>query len=666
MAKVDTGKSDSKTDIRLLARQLAADAKDPDDGWYPSLDQYDPGITADDYESAFSNPAIVNPVNLDILYDLYRFNDDATATCGQLAKKFGGTVGTYNLHVKNLGKSLHDHYGIPYWTGPDGREARWPIFFQGKKSGDEEAGTFIWSLREPVWDAIESMEKKGFFRKAVPMKTNIDIALNTILFGPPGTGKTYITAAYAVAICEGLSLQDVMAWDYSEVLAHYSKLKKEGRIAFTTFHQSYGYEEFIEGLRPTLVDNSDVGYEISDGIFKVFCNNATLGDDNDYGINASPVVWKVSLEGTGDNPTRKDCMEHDHIRVGYNDIDPNNPEDKTKQGWTVVNSFANRMQIGDIVFSCYSARTIDAIGVVTGNYEKDETFADFQHVRSVRWLVKGVNEDIVDINSGSTMTLASVYRLRVTKEDALSLIKKLGGKTDLKPRYDKPYVFIIDEINRGNISKIFGELITLIEDSKRAGMKEAASAILPYSKQEFSVPKNVYILGTMNTADRSIAIMDTALRRRFSFVEMMPDSRILTEERAAVVKVGEKTIDVVRMLDTINSRVEYFYDREHMIGHAFFMPLATDPSIKMLSSIFQTKVLPLLQEYFFEDYEKIRLVLGDNGKDMSFQFVQAESKKPSAVFFGHPEMDEETIYRINLNAFELPESYIGIYENVNV
>lgn len=176
-------------------------------------------------------------------------------------------------------------------------------------------------------------------------------------------------------------------------------------------------------------------------------------------------------------------------------------------------------------------------------------------------------------------------------------------------------VFIIDEINRGNISKIFGELITLIEPTKRIGASEQLRASLPYSGQKFGVPDNVYIIGTMNTADRSIARIDAALRRRFSFVEMLPESAILKD----ILVDG---IDIAEMLDTLNKRITVLLDREHTIGHSYFLSLKTDPSIERLAAIFENEIIPLLQEYFYDDYEKIQLVLGDNQKpDDSTRFI---------------------------------------------
>lgn len=319
------------------------------------------------------------------------------------------------------------------------------------------------------------------------------IGKNTILFGPPGTGKTYNSKIYAVAICNGESIEDIKAKDYKTVLSSYNDLINEGRIAFTTFHQSYGYEEFIEGIQPLLDDKSGekkVYYDIISGVFKKFCETSTK-----------------------------------------------------------------------------------------------------------------------------------------------------GGKS-------KPCVFIIDEINRGNISKIFGELITLIEESKREGAAEAMSCILPYSKEKFSVPNNVYILGTMNTADRSIAIMDTALRRRFDFIEMPPEKNNLKD-------LFIDKLNILELFESINKRIELLYDREHTIGHAYFIPLWKNKSIEMLKKIFRDRILPLLQEYFYEDYNKIRLVFGNNG------FVTEENIIPTEYFKDSvPDgMIQEKKYTINDSAFDKIENY---------
>lgn len=489
---------------------------------------------------------------------------------------------------------------------------------------------------------------------------------NIILYGPPGTGKTYNTVCYAVAICEGKKIEDVIAEaknDYTSVKARYDKLKNNGRIEFTTFHQSYGYEEFIEGIRPVMNDseeNKTVEYEISNGIFKAFCDKASepISSEErlDIGLNNSPTVWKVSLEGTGSNPTRSECMEKGHIRIGYDSYGENITDETdftVDGGERVLNAFINKMRIGDIVLSCFSSTTIDAIGVITGDYEWHNEYDNYKRLRNVNWIVKGIREDISAAN-GSNMTLPSAYKLNISVSDVLGIIKKYSHNDSVGTKNEDNYVFIIDEINRGNISKIFGELITLIEPSKRLGQPEELRSILPYSKKPFGVPDNVYIIGTMNTADRSIATIDTALRRRFSFKEMLPDATILSG-----IEIDE--INIENMLESMNNKISVLFDREHTIGHAYFMPLKDSPSIKTLASIFKNNIIPLLQEYFYEDYEKIRLVLGDNKKqDEEIQFIRAINNDYSTLFGTDIDLDVSYRYEINEAAFELPEAYKSI------
>ena len=493
-----------------------------------------------------------------------------------------------------------------------------------------------------------------------------DIGLNTILYGPPGTGKTYHTVIYAVAIIENRELASVEAEDYAEVLERYNEYKAQGRVEFTTFHQSYGYEEFIEGIKPTVSDEDEIGdikYSVQPGVFKRFCERAERPvaiKTKDYGIGENAAIWKVSLWGTGDNEVRTECLKNGHIRIGWDQYgkEITDETDFSEDGGRVVlNAFINRMQVGDIIFSCYSASTIDAIGVVTGEYEWHDEYENLRRLRKVNWLVKGIRENILEINGGTSMTLASVYRLsNVALSDVYRIIEKHQPAqiTQMVPQQEN-YVFIIDEINRGNISKIFGELITLIESSKRVGKPEETRAILPYSQKPFGVPKNVYIIGTMNTADRSIAAIDTALRRRFFFREMLPNAKVLTE-------VSVEDLSISELLTRMNQRIAVLYDREHTIGHAYFMPLKHSPTIETLAEIFSNNILPLLQEYFYEDYEKIRLVLGDNRKtDESEQFIIAKSNDYSELFGnGDVGLDDGTSFEINQKAFANIESYRSI------
>ena len=459
--------------------------------------EYDPGFTANDYYNFFTNEKIVKRAWLEALYELYQMPGHL-GTCKQLGERYGHKPTHYIGCLSSIAWRIHKKARGPYYY--DGKKAQfWPILFQGKDTNDKSEGTYYWKIREPVNRAIERLIKEGCFDEKEYEMVQFDH--NIILYGPPGTGKTYNSITYAVAICDEKSVDEEQNEPYEEILKRYKALKEDGRIAFTTFHQSYGYEEFIEGIKPKLnTESGSIGYIIEDGVFKKFCTQA-----------------KNSSE---------------------------------------------------------------------------------------------------------------------------------------------PYVFIIDEINRGNISKIFGELITLIEDTKRAGAEEAMEAILPYSGDLFSVPQNVYILGTMNTADRSIALMDTALRRRFEFEEMMPDSGVLKRLGVDTIEVDGEELNVAKMLDVINERIEYLFDREHTIGHAFFTKLADDPSIETLASIFEKKVIPLLQEYFYEDYGKIQLVLGDNAKEDEFKFVLDNPLKIKDIFNGNPDIDlPEKGYSIQHEAFYKLDSY---------
>ena len=491
---------------------------------------------------------------------------------------------------------------------------------------------------------------------------------NMILYGPPGTGKTYCTAIYAVAICDGKSIDELT--DYEAVMRRYNDLKSEGRIAFTTFHQSYGYEEFIEGIKPKLgLDSEMLGYTIEPGAFKAFCNRAKavkVQTTTETELKEEPRIWGMLLGGTGMTELKKQCFENGEIRLGWSEVDDGDVDGEiiadANASWSakhMVADFKNYMEIGDLVVIEKTNKSIDAIGVITGDYVYDESHGKYPRSREVKWLVKNIDYNVVPfLNGRKQLSRFSLFAFDyIGLGNILDILNKYQKNPVVEAEKEtKPYVFVIDEINRGNISKIFGELITLIEDTKREGMPEAASAILPYSGEPFSVPENVHLLGTMNTADRSIALMDTALRRRFSFEELMPDADVLRNIGAD--KVGD--FDVAAMLEAINERITFLYDREHTIGHAFFTKLKNDPSLETLKTIFKKSVIPLLQEYFYEDYQKIQLVLGDNGKtDDSLKFITDEKVVIKNIFKGRAEdvIDIDKKYSINDAAFDNLESY---------
>lgn len=482
---------------------------------------------------------------------------------------------------------------------------------------DAVDGSKILELIQKSKGVISSgISKNGEKEMSVLEANKEKIELNMILYGPPGTGKTFNTMAYAVAICEDKDVEEVkkeMQDNYGSVKQRYDVLKEEGRIEFVTFHQSYGYEDFIEGIKPILEgdDNSGLNYELHPGVFKNFCESAEKSftnslPDSEKG-DAFDKSWNLLLKKLNESEDEKISIKLKNKKsfsVGYN-------------------------------------------GTRTGLYAGGRRYFNKKQLRNIFNGQQGVPSGALDS-----------YRRRIIEY----MIKHCGlpGNTRKKEADNNAkqnYVFIIDEINRGNISKIFGELITLIEPSKRLGEKESMKVTLPCSGDVFGVPNNVYILGTMNTADRSIAMIDTALRRRFNFVEMMPD----TDELSSPLKDNAfDDIDVRKMLKIINERIEYLYDREHTIGHAFFIGVDT---LDKLSSVFKNKVIPLLQEYFYDDYKKIRLVLGDNGKDEKNQFIKKAHPQKELFKKGDDDDDlnkEKNIYKINQDAFDDPKSYKGI------
>ena len=349
---------------------------------------------------------------------------------------------------------------------------------------------------------------------------------NIVLQGAPGTGKTYQVPELVVRLCNPEF--DANNATREELMTVYNKLKEEKRVMFTTFHQSLDYEDWVEGLRP-IVDNNQVTYEIESGIFKILCAEAErpLSVNKDVTISDEATVWKVSLCQTGDNPIRRDCMQNGYIRIGWDGYGENITEETdwsihNGTGKDILNRFINNMKIGDIVMSCFSNRTIDAIGIVTGDYEWHHELKNYKRVRKVKWLVKDINEDIVKLNDNKTMTLSTVYKLNAITMNKIKTLLDKYEKSKILIENTKPYVIVIDEFNRGNVSKIFGEIITLLEPDKRKGGANAECVILPYSKKPFFIPSNVFVIATMNTADRSLGTIDYAIRIRFAFVTVKP------------------------------------------------------------------------------------------------------------------------------------------------
>ena len=656
--------------LRMLWEAVTRDK----DEWWPSLSEYNPGITVEQYHDLFLNEKVVKRTWLEALYEMYQMPDHL-GTCKQMGEQYGYSPSHYISYLSTIAANIAEETNCAVSLREEENARYWPVLFQGRRTSDKSQGSYCWKMREPVVKAIERLiDERTFAAKENEIMFQFDH--NMILYGPPGTGKTYNSVLYAVAICESRTIEDVKKEPYPEVLLRYKELQEAGRIAFTTFHQSYGYEEFIEGIKPRLNDESEtLDYTIEDGIFKDFCRHANMVNVQAKGgikIKDHPRIWIIILGGPGMTPLKQECFSKNEVRIGWSEVEDGQWDDDESLSWRakqMLHAFTYEMEPGDVVFIEKNSQSIDAIGVIAGEYEYDRTLGEYPRKRKVQWIAKNIEEDMVQYLPRGKKQLArfTVYSVDYLGTDVLTeILKKYIVDQDVSVETKaKPYVFIIDEINRGNISKIFGELITLIEETKRAGASEAMEATLPYSGEAFSVPKNVYILGTMNTADRSIALMDTALRRRFEFTEMMPNSEVLESLGVGTIAVDNEELNVARMLDIINERIEYLFDREHTIGHAFFTKLADDPSLDTLAGIFEKNVIPLLQEYFYEDYEKIQLVLGDNTKDDEFKFILDRPLKIKDIFNGNPDIDlPEKGYTIQRAAFRKLESYKQIAKDL--
>ena len=436
---------------------------------------------------------------------------------------------------------------------------------------------------------------------------------NIVLHGAPGTGKPYDIPELAVRLCDPSFMSNGRSRE--EIVKRYNQLKDDERLTFTTFHQSLDYEDWIEGLRPVVNETSQVTYEIEDGVFKRLCEAAERSkrEGNQYGISPDADVWKVSLKRTGDNDVRKDCMENDYIRIGWDEYgdeisDETDGGNRNDKGKKILNAYINKMKVGDIVMSCYSSKEIDAIGVITGEYRYDESLPAYKRIRPVHWLIKGKRENIVETNGGKEMVESTVYRLKsIHVEDVEAILEKYGVFIEQKED-DKPYVMVIDELNRGNVSKVFGELITLLEADKRKGSKNEESVKLPYSKKSFHVPDNVYLIATMNTADRSLGSLDYAIRRRFAFIAERPigleDDRFNAELFEKVSRLFVKNFDAyiasgwdatMRLLPADTLSDEY-KPEDVWIGHSYFL-MQDEEGVDNSRERILYELIPLLEEY---------------------------------------------------------------------
>lgn len=495
---------------------------------------------------------------------------------------------------------------------------------------------------------------------------------NLIFYGPPGTGKTYRTALEAVRLCDGDTPDE-----RSDLMRRYGELEREGRIGFVTFHQSFSYEDFVEGLRPETAASEISGsagfrLEPRNGVFREM---AALADQAHLAASAPSKAggldlagrrfWKMGLGAIGTQDHIYDeAIAGNYVVLGWGgDVDWSDPayEDigTVRAKWAEVappdsqpsnvsqlHPFRSEMKKGDIIIVPYGNTAFRAIGEVTGDYVfVPSPDGEYNHRRQVNWLLKLEKPLPLDSIVEGAFTMRTLYPINASRIRMEAVSRLIGGAGDPEagaPGVAPAFVLVIDEINRANISKVFGELITLLETDKRLGMENEIRVKLPYSGEMFGVPANLHLIGTMNTADRSIALLDTALRRRFTFEEIMPDPDLL---KPAARRTG---VDLVAVLKAINERIEYLFDREHQVGHAFFMSCQDRHDV---DTVMRDRVIPLLQEYFFEDWSRLAMVLGEREGAKDGAFLNCDRIPPP------PGLDGEDRWRWSVRPSFAPDAY---------
>lgn len=481
-------------------------------------------------------------------------------------------------------------------------------------------------------DEFDELDNYDIYAKLLKFNPNL------ILYGPPGTGKTY----GAMRIIEAFEAMN-------GTRTTFKKVSKEGRAKFITFHQAFSYEEFVEGLRPETDEKGNIRYEVKPGVLRKIAEECRVEQSKKQIKNvelsqttSESKVWKVSLG-------RRNTEEHiystlkakNSIAIGYgineNMTDYSDEEIDNLDKTGMLKMLHSKMQIGDIVFVFNSIKTIRLIGVVVSEYFYDDQDSfGYRHRRQVKWL-KNCEKNPIDIyklNNNKQLTLSSLYELKISSADALKLL----DSEEIVNTEAKPYYLVIDEINRGNIAKIFGELITLIEKDKR----DVISCTLPYSGQDFTLPDNLYIIGTMNTSDRSIALLDTALRRRFTFVELNPDIDLVEKNLPTI----GGNVNPSKLLSTINEKIAIELDRDHRIGHSYLM--GDDMLTKNdLFYVWYYKIIPLLMEYFYNDTDKVSGIIGNQFFNKAKKEVMMLGNKADGVGVSDFERALMSIYELN-------------------
>lgn len=523
-------------------------------------------------------------------------------------------------------------------------------------------------FKETYWDTFELIDSLNPIKKNITENINNGSmnsnSLNQILYGPPGTGKTYNTINKALLILESEKTEEeINSENRIDLKARFDDYIKNGQIVFTTFHQSMSYEDFIEGIKPLKPEDEDefVKYDIEEGVFKSLCRKAIKEfyqkgtiDETFERLNSFENAWNDLLENVQEKIDSSTVFPLDTI---------------SGQAMDTI-GISNRGNL-------YLKPQYEGAKDYTVSYDRTQKlFEAFPNLETVQNIDKEFRSVIGGSNSTAYWCVLNYIITWLEENPSTSHIEQTTPISDALVKFDnkivkeniessvKNYVVIIDEINRGNVSQIFGELITLIEEDKRLGKDEALEVTLPYSKEKFGVPPNLYIIGTMNTADRSVEALDTALRRRFCFEEMQPKPNLIATEGKLKESQGIlDSINLPRVLETINNRIEILSNRDHKIGHSYFMNVTTLVDLK---ATFKKNIIPLLQEYFYNDHEKIGWVLGEG-----FFIEQKNDKKTIFTkFFKEPKPEFEVAYQLaDMDTLDIKKAMLqllGDHKEVNL
>ncbi len=446
-------------------------------------------------------------------------------------------------------------------------------------------------------------------------------ASNILLYGPPGTGKTHSVRRRALELIGDPSASQA---PLSDVNAEWDRLRREGQIVFCTFHQAFAYEEFVEGLRAR-TEEGEVHYEVAPGIFKRLALTAAAeGLQRDEDEGAFEDLWEALVEGLRSEPRivesskkmkyQLQAAPRGGVLVRGGTVDDEEVFEPNGK-WLIANEnsmsalWEKRAQLGE------APKTTDIGPLAKG------------HVTAM-WMVY---RELIKLQKSNTRSTDPVART----QRAFAAGRCFDFAADIRH-----FVLIIDEINRANIARVFGELITLLESDKRLGNPNELRVQLPSSKEWFGVPPNLHVVGTMNTADRSIALMDVALRRRFTFEEKMPDAKALNDALADANIDEALRMLVVAVFTKLNERLRYLYDREHQIGHAYFFGVR---SFEGLRAVFADRILPLLQEYFYGQWDKVALAVGYPLKADGTPKVFRGDEHPSGTLLTTQRLDEKSV-----------------------